>query len=105
MVCYSPGIHGTVRLIGGLIPEEGTVEVCMNAVWSSVCDSSWDYKDAFVVCRQLRYPATGENNGEHSSFPCGSKLQSHSELQMNVLQDEPMRYVVLIAFVWLSCNI
>ena len=57
-----PGIHGTVRLIGGLIPEEGTVEVCVNGVWSSVCHWSWDYKDAFVVCRQLGYPATGENN-------------------------------------------
>ena len=57
-----PGIHGMVRLVGGLIPEEGTVEVCMNAVWSSVCDSFWDYKDAFVVCRQLGYPATGEND-------------------------------------------
>ena len=54
--------HCTVRLIGGLIPEEGTVEVCVNAVWSSVCDSYWDYKDAFVVCRQLGYPATGENS-------------------------------------------
>ena len=66
IVCYLPLVHilgssGTVRLIGGLIPEEGTVEVCVNAVWSSVCDSSWDYKDAFVVCRQLGYPATGED--------------------------------------------
>ena len=57
-----PGTHGTVRLIGGLIPEEGTVEVCMNAVWSSVCDNSWDYNDVFVVCRQLGYPATGEDD-------------------------------------------
>ena len=60
------GSHGTVRLIDGLIPEEGTVEVCVNAVWSIVCDSYyrwyWDYKDAFVVCRQLGYPATGEND-------------------------------------------
>ena len=56
------GSHGTVRLIDGLIPEEGTVEVCVNAVWSSVCDSSWDYKDAFVVCQQLGYPATGEDD-------------------------------------------
>ena len=57
-----PGIHGMVRPVDGLILEEGTVEVCVNAVWSSVCDSSWDYKDAFVVCRQLGYPATGEND-------------------------------------------
>ena len=56
------GSHGMVRLIDGLIPEEGTVEVCVNAVWGSVCHSYWDYKDAFVVCRQLGYPATGENN-------------------------------------------
>ena len=57
------GSHGTVRLIDGLIPEEGTVEVCVNAAWSIVCDRwYWDYKDAFVVCRQLGYPATGEND-------------------------------------------
>ena len=56
------GSHGMVRLIDGLIPEEGTVEVCMDGMWGSVCHSSWDYKDAFVVCRQLGYPATGENN-------------------------------------------
>ena len=75
-MCYLPLVHvagssGTVLLVSGLIPEEGTVQVCVNGVWSSVCDnswdyrwdySSWDYKDAFVVCRQLGYPATGEND-------------------------------------------
>ena len=58
LVCIL-GSSGSVRLIDGLIPEEGTVEVCVNGVWSSVCHSWWDYKDAFVVCRQLGYPATG----------------------------------------------
>ena len=60
VISFNTGSHGAVKLIGGLIPEEGTVEVCMNGVRSSVCDNSWDYKDAFVVCRQLGYPATGE---------------------------------------------
>ena len=73
-VIYVPGSHGTVRLIGGLIPEEGTVEVCVYGMWSSVCPSYWNYKDVFVVCRQLGYPATGENDGVHCSFPCGSDI-------------------------------
>ena len=50
---------GSVRLTDGLIPTEGTVEVCYNGAWNSVCDSDWGYQEAFVVCRQLGLPATG----------------------------------------------
>ena len=51
---------GNVRLVGGLDPTEGRVEVCMQARWSGVCDFiNWNYQDAFVVCRQMGYPATG----------------------------------------------
>ena len=53
------GIYGTIRLVGGLIPQEGIVEVCLNGGWSGVCDIGWNYQDAFVVCRQLEYPSTG----------------------------------------------
>ena len=31
----------------------------MQGRWTGVCSSSWNYQDAFVVCRQLGYPATG----------------------------------------------
>ena len=50
---------GSVRLTDGLISTEGTVEVCYNGAWNSVCDSGWGYQEAFVACRQLGLPATG----------------------------------------------
>ena len=54
--------NGAVRLTDGLIATEGTVEVCYNGGWTTVCsDSNWGYQEAFVVCRQLGYPATGMN--------------------------------------------
>ena len=43
------------------MPEAGTVEFCSSGIWKAVCDSNWDYKDAFVVCRELGLPATGKH--------------------------------------------
>ena len=43
-----------VRL-NGATPESGGVEVCQGGIWRSVCGNWWDYRDATVVCRQLRY--------------------------------------------------
>ena len=59
---YIPGtcIAGNVRLIGGLVPTEGTVQMCVGERWRELCRHNWDYQEAFVVCRQLGLPATGE---------------------------------------------
>ncbi|XP_022091235.1 scavenger receptor cysteine-rich domain superfamily protein-like [Acanthaster planci] len=42
-----------IRLVGGHGPMEGRVEIFHNGTWGSICDSSWSFQDAVVVCKQL----------------------------------------------------
>ena len=51
---------GSIRLRGGAVAYQGTVEICVEGTWGTVCDRSWDGSDATVVCRQLGYPYLGE---------------------------------------------
>ena len=56
-----PGVctNGAVRLADGIIDQEGRVEVCVEGVWGSICDSGWDKTDAHVICQQLEYAELG----------------------------------------------
>ena len=53
------GPEGAVRLVDGIVPYRGRVEICKDKRWRSICSGRWGYRDATVVCRQLGYPTEG----------------------------------------------
>ena len=48
-----------MRLVNGGSSLEGRLEVCLNGVWGTICDQSWDDNDAGVACSQMGYSARG----------------------------------------------
>ena len=62
---------GKLKLAGGKWNGEGRVEIFHNGSWGTVCDDSWDVKDARVVCRQLGFPDANSAPGT-ARFGAGS---------------------------------
>ena len=44
-----------VKLAGSSVPGEGRVEIHYNGRWGTVCDDSFTYIDAEVVCYSLGF--------------------------------------------------
>uniref|UniRef100_A0A1X7ULL6 Deleted in malignant brain tumors 1 protein n=1 Tax=Amphimedon queenslandica TaxID=400682 RepID=A0A1X7ULL6_AMPQE len=56
---YSNCTDYEVKLINGSSPNEGTLQICLNNAWGTVCNKQLNTKDAGVICHQLGYPAEG----------------------------------------------
>ena len=82
--------EGTIRLVGGVTPLEGRVEIFLLGQWGTVCDNNWDFAAATVVCHQLGFlravgaptsAAFGAGSGPvwYSSVRCTGTEQSLTE--------------------------
>ena len=74
--------HGEVRLVGGSVPSEGRVEICINTyTWGTVCDDGWDDRDASIVCRQLGYGPDGKLVSHLPVTSLFSQSELHTEAE------------------------
>ena len=44
----------------GANESEGTVEICIDRLWGTICDTSWGSPETKVVCKQLGFVAFGK---------------------------------------------
>ena len=59
---YSNCTDGQVKLVGGTTDYEGTVHVCLNNAWGTICDRyGFDNVEAQTVCNSLGHTTPGSN--------------------------------------------
>ena len=56
--------HGNLRIAARVddttaLSSEGRLEVCVNGVWGTICDTRFSRLDAQVACNQLGYDNDG----------------------------------------------
>ena len=61
-----------LRLVNGSQPLEGTVQVCFNNTYGTICHDQWNENDARVVCRHLGYSSENTSALTNSFFGPGS---------------------------------
>ena len=90
---------GIIRLGGSGTESSGRVEVCIDSVWTSLCDQNWDLKDAQVACRDLGYSPFGAvptygcyTEGQLSFGITSINCTGYEEALMNCSHSNPVLY-------------
>ena len=50
-----PDPDGKLRLVDGISPNRGRLEIVKDGLWGSVCSFHFDKTDADVACRQMGF--------------------------------------------------
>ena len=61
---------GDVRVVGGPSPRVGRVEVCVKNIWGTICNTTWNFMSAAIICKQLGYSSYGNMKIVNSSHLC-----------------------------------
>ncbi|KAH3726524.1 hypothetical protein DPMN_052391 [Dreissena polymorpha] len=72
-----------IRLVNGLRPSQGRLEIFYNNTWGTVCDDSFDILDAIVVCRMLRFPKNLVNVQPNAAYGQGTDPIWLDEVECN----------------------
>lgn len=52
-------INGDIKLSGSGYSSVGMINVCVNGVWGTICNTGFDDADASVACAQLGFSRYG----------------------------------------------
>jgi hypothetical protein len=83
VMCYTSRIWdnpfaGMVRLVDGYFTNQGRIEVYCNGLWGTICERSFDHRDAIVICNQLGY-----NSYKAVNFTTVSSVSSNKPIWLN----------------------
>ena len=55
-ICFTGTVgQAEVKLVGGLVPYQGLLEVKLYNHWGTVCDDKFGDEEASIVCKMLGY--------------------------------------------------